>query len=405
MSYLTNNSINKYKVKVSRTESIIDTIIPIISLFMFVYLPTSNNSKIYGNGWIITIWALATVMVLILYFKNKSNTIKSLMIFLFVTIYMSIITLVILNINSYARISIARIAPILLLTLLYSIKIDVGNQYKLMTRLLDLFFITMIIWNILILVDNSFINEFTTNYYSQYYNRALFYSLLYNKTVMSFGVHTYASYFYMLFFYMSYQTAKVTKKRKYYLYCISATIFTFFLTSNTSIIYGIIMVFMLLKLFKTKPLTMIVLLLIGVIVLINFYIVLTEKYLFIFQSNSNGFIARYLGEDIVFQENINYILNNYAIGFNILDNVDLNYSDSGYMVYLTMGNFPLLFIIYYWTFRFLKNNIPKDSLLFILFIVFSFEVALPATFNYRYIYAMIFLIYYLQSLENNYKLR
>lgn len=399
MSYSINNYKKEQRKSYFNSIKRIENLIPIICLVMFVFLPTSHNSIIYGNYWVIAVWSVVSLIVLLTYIMNKANRIKTLMVVLAFMTYMLIITLATLNSDLGARISLARIAPIVLLIIMHSIKIESRNHFKLMKRLLDIFFIAMILWNFLILINNDFIKELTQNYYSQYYDSALFYSMLRSKPVMSFGVHTYAAYFYTLFFYLSYATGRKTKNNKYYFYCIFTTIFTFFLTSNTSLIYSFVMLFMLLRLIKVKPFIMFLLLMIGSVVLIQSSDYLIERYVYMTQSDISGFTARYTGDKTVFANNIEIIKSHYAVGFNILDNIDLGYSDSGYIVYLTMGNIPFLIGIYYLIYRFIKVNIPKKYFWFIFFVVFSFELALPATFNYRYFFAVIFVVYYLQSLE------
>ena len=196
---------------------------------------------------------------------------------------------------------------------------------------------------------------------------------------------------------MSYHAAIVTNRKRNYFYCIAAIVFTFMLTSNSSLIYAIIMSIMYLRLIKNKPFFTFGIILLGVLVLSYYSSFIIENYKMISQSNLNGFIARYFGENIVFRENIEYLKNYYAVGFNIIDR--LNYSDSGYMLYLTMGNVPLLVMVYYLVYKFFKNNLSNRYSLFIIFIVLSFEVALPATFNYRFFYVAIFTIYYFRSLD------
>jgi len=88
-----------------------------------------------------------------------------------------------------------------------------------------------------------------------------------------------------------------------------------------------------------------------------------------------------------------------GIGFCIFDNMKIGYSDSGYIVYLTMGSFPLIIIIYTRLYNFLVRNINVRYIWFILFIIFSFELALPATYSYRFPFVIVFVIYYLNNLS------
>lgn len=118
-----------------------------------------------------------------------------------------------------------------------------------------------------------------------------------------------------------------------------------------------------------------------------------------FTGGQNSFVSRYSSES-VFKTNFEIIASSLGIGYNIIDDLDIGYSDSGYIVYLTMGNFPFAVAIYYLLYNFLQENISYYQRI-ILFVVFSFEVALPATFAYRFSYMILFVVCYLGSLKMN----
>lgn len=396
--------IDIYKpIKSSKIKSKIGGFLIVIALFMFAFIPTSNNTIIYGNNWIVLVWLILSIFVITISWVNKFDNDNIFILVFLLLLYIIIVTFIELVTNINARISIARIAPIMSLFYLSSIKITQNVSYKLMERLLDILCITIILWNVFIIIDYELVKEFTRNNYSQYYANALYYSMLRGKPVMSFGVHTYASYFYLLTFYLSFISALKTKKIKYYIYCSFIVVFTFLLASNTSLIYGIIMLVMLFILLIHKPIFMGLFFTIVIGVLISFAPYLSNIYSMMRQSELNGFLARYTGEHTVFDNNIEVIKNSLGIGFTIPDNLQLGYSDSGYMVYMTMGNIPFTIGLYFLIFKFLKKNLSRKNFWFICFIVFSFEIALPATFSYRFPFVIIFVIYYLRSLENNNK--
>jgi len=270
-------------------------LIPLLALIMFTFIPTSHNSEIFGIIWTLTVWIIIVIYISYVGLFNRINYNLFIRGLVFIIIYVGSITIFTLIRNNDARLSIYRIAPVLSLIYLTSFKI---NDYKIsqryMRRLLDIFFIAMLIWNILILLGSDFIKEFTINNYSQYYEKALEYTFYYKKTVMSFGVHTWASYFYIIMFYLSYVTAIRTGLMRFYIYCGFTVFFTVFLTSNSSLVYGIIMTIMLLWLLRKKPIVLFSILGIIIIVIFNMWETLWERYKFITQSDTNGLIARYL---------------------------------------------------------------------------------------------------------------
>ncbi|XJS11013.1 hypothetical protein ACF3NG_01735 [Aerococcaceae bacterium WGS1372] len=371
------------------------------SIFMFLLLPTSSNGIIYEEWWVVIVWGMSLITLGMLFMLSKQKNYNIvLLILIAIFLYLSFVTFIIINTDVNARVSIARIAPIMVLVLFTNLRINFGFvSFDILRRLLDIVFCIVIFWNILIVIDNSSVIEFTMANYSQYYTNALLYSVAANKPVMTFGVHTYAAMFYMFFYYLSLQTAKVTEKNRYYFFCVVFVFFTILLRSNTSLIYSIIMIGFFFTTSKDNKLFPIILVVLGFISLIANIDSILDIYKNITSSNLNGFVARYTGEDTVFKNNLSFLSNYLGTGFTIIDG--LNYSDSGYMVYLTMGNIPLVLSVYFLLYRYIINNIPKEQSKFVLFILFSFELALPATLNYRFIYLMVFVTIYFQTLESH----
>lgn len=375
-----------------------------LSVFMFAFCPTSSNTVIYGLGRTIFIWAIASVLVTIYTLSGRINWGRLILSVGFCMTYMTIVTLLAQNQFGQYHVSLARIAPLVVLLVLFEARNERYPSFKLGLVLLNIFSICCIIWNLGIMLRVPAVQQFTYNNYNQYYELALFYSVMQNaKPVMSFGVHTYASFFYFIFFCLCYYTYEVTEKRRYLLYCIAYLGFTLFLVSTTAILFSAAMfTFLSYKLLKRKKrkdfAVLLFFLAVVVIILFQNFDFLYGKIYFNMTNGQNSFVSRYAKES-VFTENAKIISSFLGIGFNILDDANLGYSDSGYVVYLTMGNLPLMLYIYRRLYQLLKFNIADKYFRMIAAVIFSFEFALPASFQQRFPFLIIFVIGYLNSLE------
>lgn len=392
-----------------KIDGIFMNVICAICLFMFAYLPTSHGTNIYSHT--VLVWAVATIIVVIVGLYNsiffeqlKFNVIS-------ILLYMILVTLLAQLRYDQSRVSLYRIAPIVAITFLTHIKIVKNPTKKFMRALLNFFSISCIIWNFGILFHFQPIIDFTYNNYNQYFPLAVFYSVHEQfKPVMTFGVHTYAAFYYLIFFILSYYTFECENKKIYLIYSICYAIFCLFLVSTTGIIYFLCMItFLIYK--EGKKLTVQGWIFIFLVLIVFGYLI-SENYEYLYTklfhnmtNGENSFVSRY-SDQSVFNENFKIITSSLGIGFNILDGVDLGYSDSGIVVYLTMGSIPLCIYIYRRIFSFIKNNILKYYAIPLWIAIISFEIALPATFVYRFIFMIIFVICYFRTLnkeDNHYE--
>ena len=387
----------------SKYNNKIMNIISMMSLFLFAFIPTSINNNRFGLPFLLFVWALSLVMTIVVGINNKIDFKRMIIGMIVINLYMLIVTFYAQTIYDNYHVSLARIAPLVMLFFASYIKIVKFPSYRLMKYLLNIFCICCIIINIGILLKISFITDFINNYYNQYYDLASFYSVTYyHKPVMTFGVHTYASFFYFIAFILCFYTYQKTEKKIYLFYALSLCIFCLFLVSTTAIIYFICMVMFLIfniskKLTKNKMACLFIGFFAILVLIVNNYSMLSERLIDNFTSGESGFISRYSG-DSVFEENFKIITSSIGIGYNIIDDLEISYSDSGYIVYLTMGSVILMAFVYYRVYMFISKNVPSQYRSILLFTIFSFEVALPATFNYRFIYTMFFVICYLNAL-------
>lgn len=373
----------------------------VIIVFLFLFYPTSSNGVIRDS--IINIsfdWSIVFILLAIVYFLYGKFDLKNVIISLSVVIYLTALTLYSSIVDTNSTFSIARVAPIFMFLLLSSMKVNLKLPMKVLFIIFDVVVLIIIVCNILILVENSFVKNFIINNYSQLYDNATENMFIKKRPIFTFGIYTFASYFYSLIFLLSIFSYNVTEKNKYKLYCYVLLLFNILLVSNFSIISSLFMTIVIsYTVVKNKNIFEVLFL----ATLITFFVIWILKnneiinyYKESLMSKSNGFLGRYTNTGSL---NINgkYLENHPNIGFNIIRNIKLTYTDSGYFVMRLMGGWLLLLPFYYLLFRFLKNNF-KNNFLYVLFITIAFEVALPVTIYIKFAYAMLFCITYLSSL-------
>ena len=376
----------------------------VVNVFFNIFLPTSKNTVIYGVDHLIFVWIILLLEVFILLINNKVHKLRLVSSIIGINIYMIIVTMLAKDTYPDARVSLARIVPILSLLVLCSIKIESYPKIVFLKGVLNFVSIVAIVWNVLIILRVPQVIDFTYNNYNQYYDACGYYQLvLGHKPVMSFGVHTYASYFYFLLFILCYATYRIQSETLYMFYCYMYALFCLFCVSTTSIIFFLIMILVLVSDFKrsvsVRTFALIMVVFAGglVIVYFNFSDIYARVYQN-FTGGGHGFLARY-STSSVFDENFNVIRSSLGIGYNIIPSLELSYSDSGYIVYLTMGNIPLMVAIYYNVIKFINDNVRVFKIL-VMIAVLGFELGLPGTFNYRFSYFIIFVVLYLGALKS-----
>jgi len=364
--------------------------------FMFVLVPTSTNGKLPQLSETIVNWAILSITILFcMKFFSKTNR-NQLMIVVLVMAFMMVITVISDSYTPSGRFSLARLAPILCFFAMSVVSIQKIISIKLVKFMIHFFMGIFVVWNYLIISGDSSIQIFTISNYSQLYQDATSNMFIKNRPVMSFGIYTFASYFYFIFFLICRSLLKLTHNRIYLLYLILILVGNILLVSNTAFIFSLIMAYYIFFSFDSKRSKAVFLLF---IISAAFYVLsdltLVEYYLESFYSKGNGFRGRYL-ETGTLNSNWNYLQDNFYIGFNIIDN--LTYSDSGYVLYYTMGGPIFLIAMYYCFYKFSKNNFSTDYLLFLI-PTLVFEFSLPVMIYYKFIYASLFFALSFKSIK------
>jgi hypothetical protein len=387
------------------TKIKIENILPILAILIACFYPTSSNGIIFGNTGVIWYYLFSSLFIAIVFLINKSNK-KIIFITITLIVYLEIVTLI-SSLATGATFSIARFAPIFLCLLTFAIKVNYSGSFKVLRAALEIITLIIIIWNLGIVLQMPFILDFTVNNYSQFNYFTVSFGISIGKPFFTFGVHTFASFYYMLLFYLWYLTIKndSNRKRRYYLYLPALLINTILLKSSAALMFSIIMIILILKVSKNLLFRLYI---VTFIIAITGFILQTEIfdiYRTMVTSSSHGVLPRYLAENSIFVGNFAVLKDTIlGIGYTIPRDYAITYTDSGYIVYLTMGNIILLVSLYYMLGSFLKTNIKRYSK-GIFLIVLMFDLAIPSLIYLKTSLFLIFIIYYLNSLDENNKRR
>lgn len=386
---------------VRKKYPVFDSIFYIVIFYLSILNTTSSNGQLANVEGIIYQWILLSVLIVVtMIFFAKIDT-KLLFSTIIITIYMAIITAISSIFNHNAEFSVARLAPILCFLMVSILIINTHISIKTVKIIVHVFMAIFIIWNSLIIMNNEWIKLFTINNYSQLYENAASNMFIKNRPVMSFGIYTFATYFYFMFFMIIRRLFQKTNNKIYLIYLVLLLSATVLLVSNTTFVFSCVMLTYLFFTVK-KPSYK---LLITVATLVSIYFIVTNEtfsanYLESFNSNYNGIKGRYL-EGGSLSTNSAYLQNNFYIGFNIIRNVNLKYTDSGYFVFYLMGGILFVLGMYYHLYKFLRNNLPTAWKSFLIFILI-FEIALPYIIYYKCIYFFLFLVMSYRAIDSHY---
>ncbi|TJW11359.1 hypothetical protein [Parvibacter caecicola] len=367
-------------------------IVVLCGLFVFL-LPTSYNgdeSPILQNA----IYSIAFALVLLLLLLDKARFEgKRLLMAAALFLYLLIASIFVVG-SGVGRFSLARLVPIVLTALLFSLcfkKRCIGAKFA--TNVLDLILIVIIVWNVTAMAHIAPFEQFVRSFYTQLDDyTATTYSLLIGKPVFTFGVHNFAAAFYAILFLLCAQVYFVLNRKRMLLYAVALLFFTLLLKSAASYAsLGLMVTLFILSYYhyrETKiPLFIPILIAcaLGTIFLVAFPQVVER----LFFSTTNGFGSRYLASGL-YSENYR-IVESFPMGtgYSIVDG--LWYADSGFIVYLTMGGvlcFALLVPLFW---GYCKDNIP-DPFIRCAFVavIFVCELSFPSFIYWKMMFCYVF---------------
>lgn len=372
----------------------------IICFFMFLLFPTSINSIPHSVKSIIVLWILESAVIVFFICEEKIDK-KQLLKTMVIIGYLMIATIVATRENAL-YISLARIAPILCFVVMCCTNVKSRIQPSFFLGLLDTMCIILIVWNFLTLMKEPHFIKFVNLFYTQLDSyTATYWSLTKNRPVFTFGVHNFAAIFYLHFFLFCYFAYTRYKRYRYWIYMVCIWLFTMLLKTTSGIGVFCFMALFILRIVMQDKKKIFSLMIWGCLALLflkqpSFL----NDYTASLTSKANGFSARYASESNLYEGNWS-ILKRFPLGIGVhIGRPELNiyFADSGYAIYLTMGNLVVLLSFFELMFCYLRNNLGLKMAL-ILFVVIALTELSFVSFMYdKTLYLYVFEIGFYRSI-------
>ena len=318
------------------------------------------------------------VFLSVIYLLNNSVNKKRFIIALLSFTYLLFATFL-SSINVGGVFSIARLIYIVV-PLLILLTDDIARFRKsFILNILEMLTIIVVIWNSLLIAKNAAVMAFTKDNYSQFvsYTTSLFVDN--GRPIFTFGIYSYGAFFYaalFMFWYVAFNESVGYARIRYNAYMIILIVFQILLRGSTALFLGAYMLFIYLKTFGRNRSRF---LLLPLFIIGGAYFIYIQNYdwtRLLIGNESNGFLSRY-GFNL-FEENYQALKDTVlGIGFTVVRKYSIDYTDSGYIVLLTMGNIFLPVSIYYCLFKKIKYNTPQKVYKYIFILYMLFEFSLP----------------------------
>lgn len=371
-----------------------------VVMIMFFIFPTSIGREQFSVKVTIVLWLFQSGIICFFILQEKVNIQQFLLILLGLG-YLIVATFI-ASTDPNLYVSLARIAPVICFFVLCATTYSSIIEISFFAKLVDIMCVTMIVWNLLTLMRVQPFIEFVNFFYTQLDDyTSTYWSLVRNKPIFTFGVHNFASIFYMHIFLFCYYLYQKVARKRYLIYLFNIMLFTLLLRSSASAGILAVMGLFVVKLFLTDKRKLIFLFLCAgiVLVLLNGTSVYTD-YIASFSSEVNGFGIRYSSASDLYRGNY-AILKKFplGIGFHIGKPIlNIYFGDSGFIVYLTMGNIFLIVLFFVLIYRYYRININREKALLFTFLVALTELSFAGAMYEKTLYIYIFEIGFYRSL-------
>lgn len=376
-------------MKINISNSLSKILYVFLSFMVFFYPSSSGgtiNSKSSATS-IYTYYALCIAVILMIVFQNSINAMR-IKLSLFLSLFLFLSTFV-GKVILEGRFAIARFLYIFMCLMVFSIDYKTSSSQFFNLIIFKAVSIIMCIWNWCLVFKIPVIAEFTKSTYSQFISYTTRTFVEKGRPIFTFGIYSYCAFFYALMFII--WLYLLESRSENILLClviiINLLVFQLLLKSSSGLLLGSVMIYFFLRSMSSKRTGLIisVLFLIGGGLFI--YYQNYDWHRLVLGNSSNGFWARYYGT--LFADNYVAISETViGIGYNIIDNMHITYTDSGYIVLATMGGILTPVLVYFVINESMRINIPQRYSLktFIMFMLF--EIALPASLYPKAIMAM-----------------
>jgi hypothetical protein len=272
-----------------------------------------------------------------------------------------------------------------------------------------------------ILVGSEWIAEFLPKYYWSSYFELLHTMLMLRKPVLTFGIHSLAAFFLYLFFWVNWENYKVRRSTIYLIFTMSYFILLLALTSFSSAGLGALAMAQMGMWSWERNRKIVIAVALSVAAIIPFAVrtfadeidALTElpqlaETAFL-NADLSGPLARF-GPDGSLRPAVTYLLTHPLLpvgfapttsAFDMPTPSHFFIGDSGPLEYLLRGSAPLLFLVYFGLYRFLRSNLASRSHVITLFLVIiAFETGYSALGSTRTFFLLPFFVVYLNQIAS-----
>lgn len=371
--------------------------------FAFFY-PTSEGGIILeGNnvGYTYSYYGIALLLSVLYLMTNEVNR-KRFALALLLFAYMSLATFMSVTIVG-GVFSIARLIYIIVPMLILSTDDLPRFKKKFILNSLELLTLVIIIWNFLLITMNAAVMAFTKDTYSQFVSYTTSVFVDNGRPVFTFGIYSYGAFFYaglFMFWYIASNEVEGYARTRYNAYMIILIIFQLLLRGSTALFLGTYMLFMYLKTFGRNKLRF---LLLPVFLIGGTYFIYIQNFdwtRLLIGNENNGFLSRYGFK--LFEENYRALKDTFfGIGYSVVRQYRIDYTDSGYIVLFTMGNILLPVIMYYCLFQKIKHNTPQKIYIFIFILYMLFEFSLPGILYTKLALFMAFIFMAIRNITDD----
>jgi hypothetical protein len=267
-----------------------------------------------------------------------------------------------------------------------------------------------------ILIGSEWVSGFLSRYYWSFHPDLLPGMLMLHKPVLTLGTHASAGLFLYLFFWVNWEAYKVSHRLLAFAFAFSHVVLLVGLTSFSSLTFGLLALTQMgawlwkheRKLLTTTALCGTVLFAIVLRQFSNEIDVLRnspELGTKVLNSSISGPLGRY-GAGGSSRKGIDYLIDHplSPIGFGTppyLAGGSTALGDSGPLEYLLRGSLPLLALMYFGLYRFLRFNLASRHHARMLFLVIvAFETGFSLLIYVRTLYLLPFLVVFLRHIES-----
>lgn len=262
---------------------------------------------------------------------------------------------------------------------------------------------------IAIIVGNEWIAQFLPSFYSSFYPELVPAMLDLHKPVLTFGTHSLAGLFLYLFFWLNWETYKLRKTHLALFFAVSEFVLLLAVASFTSIAFAFLALAQIGIWLWKRNRKIIAMAAAGVVLMVPLGVrwfqdnpensqVLPQLAGALLDSDIGGPLARY-GAGGGLRPTIDYLVEHplSPVGFATPSYIYI--VDSGPLEYLLRGSIPLLVLIYFGLYRFLRHNLASRTHALTLFLVIiAFETGFTALSYFRTAYLLTFFVIYLRQL-------